>query len=829
MNLKNFITKKENKKPMIITASVVSLVLIAGIGIGSYALSQNSSAKRYSNMIKTAKKDFGHQNYTEAISAYEEAIELDPTNVDAYIGLAEVYTEQGDIDSAMAILNEAMEHVSDSDMEEIEEAIEEVEEVAETVPTTVATTAATTVATEATVATNPPATEPAPAETTVETIPETEATVSETTIETTQEETVITEETTIESIEETDTTTEVTEVSETTVEETEPTDVIDPEINPESDEDALTPEAILSDYVLDNIEEFGGFSTLGFVNGLEAFIDDGGDFIPPTLDDLRSELNGVALYANIDTNHDGVTEAIVLHFDPNASVGENNELTGMMFLTILAIDSENNNQATALCSELVQAIYKTDTFIEVYSISVDNETYLFINTDFSSAVIDITDGGINEVNREFTEEEMATATILYKNAIHFESVDSEAGMPALAYSFQSADYVNEAVMAPFYDMRHNGVTPVISYTENGIALLGIDEESSTRYPELAMELQTISDEVVFMSNDGEYEVTYDIVRADANVFSFVVYYNNDMVASFKTAYSINTATGHNYELTEVVPVDADISNVEFWVIEPETVCVYDFDGAVNFYDLPQEISNLIFFPGSYISDVTTMRDFAFVNNDGELVYVKHHFSVDPNGIVIEGDIECEIEMDLDIYNAKVYLVYIGGESYLYIVAPRDCELTASETFIINLNDLENNFYHDYGFHFNPFEFPVSLDDEQASDVIINVHPECVKVYINTYEEFDLYSLGMMDMRIWTTGILLPVDGYNYPVEEFEAESNTDLVAVNPETNESYILPAGTRVTVVAVNELGAAIVTLDNGDTAEVEFYGLSISRVFNR
>ena len=48
-------------------------------------------------------------NYEEAIIEFEAAIEIDETKADAYIGLAEVYIEQGDLQKAIEILEEGYE------------------------------------------------------------------------------------------------------------------------------------------------------------------------------------------------------------------------------------------------------------------------------------------------------------------------------------------------------------------------------------------------------------------------------------------------------------------------------------------------------------------------------------------------------------------------------------------------------------------------------------------------------------------------------------------------------------------------------------------------
>jgi len=54
-------------------------------------------------------------NYEEAILAFTAAIEIDPRQADAYIGLAEVYTQQGNTEKAAEILNKAVAEIGGTD------------------------------------------------------------------------------------------------------------------------------------------------------------------------------------------------------------------------------------------------------------------------------------------------------------------------------------------------------------------------------------------------------------------------------------------------------------------------------------------------------------------------------------------------------------------------------------------------------------------------------------------------------------------------------------------------------------------------------------------
>ena len=54
-------------------------------------------------------------NYEEAILAFEAAIEIDPKRAEAYLGLADVYVAQGDLDAAREVLDRAVEAVGEDE------------------------------------------------------------------------------------------------------------------------------------------------------------------------------------------------------------------------------------------------------------------------------------------------------------------------------------------------------------------------------------------------------------------------------------------------------------------------------------------------------------------------------------------------------------------------------------------------------------------------------------------------------------------------------------------------------------------------------------------
>ena len=73
-----------------------------------------SSAGKWQEQYDLGIRYLSEGNYEEAIIAFEAAIKIDPKQVDAYIGLADVYIAQGDTEKAKDILNQALNAVGES-------------------------------------------------------------------------------------------------------------------------------------------------------------------------------------------------------------------------------------------------------------------------------------------------------------------------------------------------------------------------------------------------------------------------------------------------------------------------------------------------------------------------------------------------------------------------------------------------------------------------------------------------------------------------------------------------------------------------------------------
>ena len=100
---------------LIVIVGAVFAVLAMGSGESGSAVGQLTLAQRY----------LDEQNYEQAVIEFERLLEIDPKNVDAYLGLSQAYKALGEYDKAAMALEQAKENVDEADKERIEAAIAE--------------------------------------------------------------------------------------------------------------------------------------------------------------------------------------------------------------------------------------------------------------------------------------------------------------------------------------------------------------------------------------------------------------------------------------------------------------------------------------------------------------------------------------------------------------------------------------------------------------------------------------------------------------------------------------------------------------------------------
>lgn len=101
-----------SKKNIIIIILAGILVLGLGAGITEIAVT-NSPSYKVSQSLTLAERYLSEQNYEQAIIEFENILEIEPMNVDAYLGLAKAYEKMGDIDKAIEVLREGLERTDD--------------------------------------------------------------------------------------------------------------------------------------------------------------------------------------------------------------------------------------------------------------------------------------------------------------------------------------------------------------------------------------------------------------------------------------------------------------------------------------------------------------------------------------------------------------------------------------------------------------------------------------------------------------------------------------------------------------------------------------------
>lgn len=105
------LTKKEktilkNKLKIIIPVGISLIIIALAFVFIQFTPKAQSDAAA---MIDKAYNFITEQNFEEAIAVFEKVIEIDPKNVDAYIGIAEAYEKNGDIDKAIEWLEKGFE------------------------------------------------------------------------------------------------------------------------------------------------------------------------------------------------------------------------------------------------------------------------------------------------------------------------------------------------------------------------------------------------------------------------------------------------------------------------------------------------------------------------------------------------------------------------------------------------------------------------------------------------------------------------------------------------------------------------------------------------
>ena len=92
----------------------VSLFLALVLMLTLFGCGKKDGGTAWQEQYDLGVRYLSEENYKEAIIAFETAIEIDPKRADSYIGLADVYIQQGDYEKAQEILRIGLEKTAGS-------------------------------------------------------------------------------------------------------------------------------------------------------------------------------------------------------------------------------------------------------------------------------------------------------------------------------------------------------------------------------------------------------------------------------------------------------------------------------------------------------------------------------------------------------------------------------------------------------------------------------------------------------------------------------------------------------------------------------------------
>lgn len=103
------------KKKIVITL-LITVVLIAGSITAAVSLSEGSSISVSTfDMLQLADRYLKEMNYEQAIMEFQKILEIDPKNVEAYLGLSEAYEKLGDSGKAIEVLENGIGNVGNNE------------------------------------------------------------------------------------------------------------------------------------------------------------------------------------------------------------------------------------------------------------------------------------------------------------------------------------------------------------------------------------------------------------------------------------------------------------------------------------------------------------------------------------------------------------------------------------------------------------------------------------------------------------------------------------------------------------------------------------------
>ncbi|MGN0683174.1 MAG: leucine-rich repeat domain-containing protein, partial [Oscillospiraceae bacterium] len=109
--------KKPDNSTLRIKTILITACAFAVFAIGVVAallIINNTPSARANRYLTTAEKYLVEMNYEQAVIEFQRILEIEPMNVDAYLGLAEAYMGMGDAEKALETLRKGLELTGDS-------------------------------------------------------------------------------------------------------------------------------------------------------------------------------------------------------------------------------------------------------------------------------------------------------------------------------------------------------------------------------------------------------------------------------------------------------------------------------------------------------------------------------------------------------------------------------------------------------------------------------------------------------------------------------------------------------------------------------------------
>ncbi|MGE5458826.1 MAG: tetratricopeptide repeat protein, partial [Methanobacterium sp.] len=100
-------------------AAIIAVLVLVFAGAGFFWWSQGSAGRAQEKM-DLAVKYISQNNFEKAILSYNEAIKIDPKAADAYMGLAKVYTLQGQYDQARSTYEQGLVNVESNELQNLQ-------------------------------------------------------------------------------------------------------------------------------------------------------------------------------------------------------------------------------------------------------------------------------------------------------------------------------------------------------------------------------------------------------------------------------------------------------------------------------------------------------------------------------------------------------------------------------------------------------------------------------------------------------------------------------------------------------------------------------------